>query len=112
MKGPHCHASVVDSPAAPRWEIIISSFPVTHRGRSETCVSASWLLTAAFWSLDAAELLAGKSQRRSLLRFYCAQPCFLARDVIASCRRNALVFGHLNLKNDHVAIAERHLRRS
>src|ERR1700683_1025299 len=31
----YCHASAVDNPAAPRWEIIILGFPVTHRDRSE-----------------------------------------------------------------------------
>src|SRR5580698_402306 len=103
------HARVVINRPAPHWEIMFAAVPVTHRMTKGALIGTASPLTGAFRHDGRNRLFAGQPQRRSGAAFARAQPRFLARDIVARRRRDALVLGKLDLKYDHVALAERHL---
>src|ERR1700730_18649782 len=58
-----------------------------------------------------AESLARESPRGAAVAFQHSQAGLLARNIIASHRNDALLFGQLHLEHHHILLAERHLRR-
>src|SRR5262249_54928768 len=72
----------------------------------------SWgMFAAARSGTDPPPLFAGEPQWRPLAAFQCAQPGFLAGDVVAGDRHHALASGELDLHHHHGLFAERHFRR-
>ena len=105
MHASHARLSIVQRRAHGKSSLRLSPLPTAPRRNA----AADSALDARFSAADTARLLAGKAQRRGLAGFERAQSRFLARDVIARRRHDALALGHLDLEHHHVALAERHL---
>ena len=104
------HERIVDNGAAPRWEIQIAAFPVTHRKRLRNTVRNTWPLTFTFSERADPALLPGQAQRLRVAGFGGAQSGFFARDVVAGLRHDALSLRHLDLEYHHVTLTKCHFR--